>query len=842
MEKLGVQDEKEIIKIVNDIQSFKADLPPEDVNDVDLLIEFYQKQNPSRQEGQQTQQPAPPSTEQPVSQTPQAPQQPAVPASQAQPPQTPVRREAPLQPATGSAPITPPAQQSNATLPVTPGTQQAPGLQKPQPRQPAQPAPAANVPFKKNFGDVNNPTIRGVGVGGSVSVVDAMTGKKSYITQTYANYNPKLEPTAGSRNWGTDFRGQVGDELKNPFEADLIVVKAVDGYGDGYLGSKDNQGFGNQLVVKRADTGEVLDMAHLNGGSLGGLKPGDRIKPGQKMAEIGKSGNVTGPHVSIETFNADGTVKDIADLQPIAPDKPNVSYDAGGAEVYKQEQYQPVEGFQQAESKGGIGSLTENLVDQVQGQQQAFEESLAQDPQSLTQQTPQPTQQAPMKGQYEQIINSLPEGQREVARQAIPGIASALQKEGILTPEVLAYTIATVSHESGFVPKQEIMAQRGLNPRNDYIADLQSKYSGGTDYRGRGYIQLTHDYNYKKYGDRIGVDLVANPDALLNADTSAKVLAAYMKDSGAADSVMKGDLNGARVKIQGQGALNSQFMPTTQEIGNLAKSLTEPASQYIDEGLETGESESILDTAQRKVSQLSENVKEIKEDPDKNKSFLDAFTKKDEASEDTANKDLFSTFSDDLSSSISPAKPEDVERFQEKVEEGKTLFSPAQNQAAELREQQQSTFKDPMGLFKGPQSQMGMSPGSQNTSNAVRSILGQRSQNNIPARAQAAVSGFRAAQQKSMSAMSGGRPASARPRPQQFRAPAPRPAPRPPSRPQARVSAPRQAFRGVQRAVQAVRRAVPPRAPSRPIAQRAAQAPRQAVRKAISSIGRFFRR
>lgn len=54
----------------------------------------------------------------------------------------------------------------------------------------------------------------------------------------------------------------------------------------------------------------------------------------------------------------------------------------------------------------------------------------------------------------------------------------------------------------------------------------------GWRYRGRGLIQITFKDNYRQAGDRLGIDLVANPERLEEPRLAALSAAAYWKDHG----------------------------------------------------------------------------------------------------------------------------------------------------------------------------------------------------------------------------------------------------------------------------------------------------------------------
>jgi LysM repeat protein len=161
-------------------------------------------------------------------------------------------------------------------------------------------------------------------------------------------------------------------------------------------------------------------------------------------------------------------------------------------------------------------------------------------------------------------------------------IANALQKEGILTPNVLAYALATAQHEAGMVPKGEIRANPQKQAR---LAKLQNNYEGGWQFHGRGLIQLTHKSNYAAMDKRLGLggQLVNNPELANNPDIAARILAAFMKDRGVADYAERGDFIRARGPINGTDKA-SQIAQTAKGYVAKAKQIIQTPQQVKPEG------------------------------------------------------------------------------------------------------------------------------------------------------------------------------------------------------------------------------------------------------------------
>ncbi len=144
----------------------------------------------------------------------------------------------------------------------------------------------------------------------------------------------------------------------------------------------------------------------------------------------------------------------------------------------------------------------------------------------------------------DRLARNVPIKARQSARKNIPLIGKALQDEGILDSNVLAYALATIEHETAGT----------FEPISEYSGNISARrlgYEGGTNYYGRGFIQLTHLRNYKKMGERIGMgnELAQHPELASTPEVAAKILAAFFKDNNISNLASKGKFVAARTPI-----------------------------------------------------------------------------------------------------------------------------------------------------------------------------------------------------------------------------------------------------------------------------------------------------
>ena len=155
---------------------------------------------------------------------------------------------------------------------------------------------------------------------------------------------------------------------------------------------------------------------------------------------------------------------------------------------------------------------------------------------------------------YDHVRSSVFGGKIQQSQvDGIEAIFRAWHKHGDGDHRKLAYCLATAKWETGhdFKPKSENLdytsAQRiravwptrfsSNSSAQPYVRNpsgLANKVYGGRlgnhksndgwDYRGRGLVQITGRANYIKMGDRLGIDLVGNPDRGKELPTAADVL------------------------------------------------------------------------------------------------------------------------------------------------------------------------------------------------------------------------------------------------------------------------------------------------------------------------------
>lgn len=110
-------------------------------------------------------------------------------------------------------------------------------------------------------------------------------------------------------------------------------------------------------------------------------------------------------------------------------------------------------------------------------------------------------------------------------------LLDAWDQDGDGDPRKLAYVLASVFHETGgkMVPVRETFATSDAQA----IRNLDRAWAAGKlpqvskpywrdGWFGRGPIQVTHERNYRRVGDLLGIDLVADPGLLMKQPWGAR--------------------------------------------------------------------------------------------------------------------------------------------------------------------------------------------------------------------------------------------------------------------------------------------------------------------------------
>ena len=199
--------------------------------------------------------------------------------------------------------------------------------------------------------------------------------------------------------------------------------------------------------------------------------------------------------------------------------------------------------------------------------------------------------------QLQAIMPALPAAKRATL---FPSLTAAIAEFGIEAPARTAAFLAQLAHESAqFRFMEEIWgptaAQRRYEPPSQLATNLGNTETGdGFRFKGRGPIQITGRANYRRFGDLLGVDLVADPDRAAQPELAFRIAGAFWSRKGlneladrATDDAFRemtrrinGGFNGLAERLRfyetARGVLGVTAPPRTRGAAPAEKELPEP--------------------------------------------------------------------------------------------------------------------------------------------------------------------------------------------------------------------------------------------------------------------------
>ena len=146
-------------------------------------------------------------------------------------------------------------------------------------------------------------------------------------------------------------------------------------------------------------------------------------------------------------------------------------------------------------------------------------------------------------------------GMSRYARKALcdalaPILTRELHAYGIDTPLRVAHFLAQAAHETdGWRTLDEYASGKAYEGRKD-LGNTQP--GDGPRFKGRGIFQLTGRANYRRFGQRLGVNLEAAPEAAGQPDYAVKIACLYWHDRAMNPKADRDDLLACSIAINGK--------------------------------------------------------------------------------------------------------------------------------------------------------------------------------------------------------------------------------------------------------------------------------------------------
>jgi len=213
---------------------------------------------------------------------------------------------------------------------------------------------------------------------------------------------------------------------------------------------------------------------------------------------------------------------------------------ARGADVLSLQRRLMEKGFRPGAIDGVFGPATEAAVLAFQKSQGLLADGIVGRQTAAALEVPE-TELPPEEGMPDITISMaakmVPGAPLDNIKSNLPNILGALSRADLKTKPIVLTAIATVRVETGrFAAISEYVSRFNTSPGGapfdlyDFRSDLGNTGKGdGAKFKGRGFVQLTGRANYQRFGQEIGVDLIADPEQANTPQVAAQLLAAFLK-------------------------------------------------------------------------------------------------------------------------------------------------------------------------------------------------------------------------------------------------------------------------------------------------------------------------
>jgi putative chitinase len=139
--------------------------------------------------------------------------------------------------------------------------------------------------------------------------------------------------------------------------------------------------------------------------------------------------------------------------------------------------------------------------------------------------------QPPLTVTGQRLLRLAPSGKPAIIANVAARFDRLAREQGITTRLRLCHFLAQAAHETdGFRTLEEYGGPAYLI-RYEGRRDLGNTQAGdGIRYHGRGIFQLTGRFNYRRFGEILGIDLEAEPDLAKAPDIALAVAFAYWRE------------------------------------------------------------------------------------------------------------------------------------------------------------------------------------------------------------------------------------------------------------------------------------------------------------------------